>query len=88
MSVESTPSIVARRAEIDALDEEIISLLEQRVTLSRQIQQIRMGVGGSRLAAAREQRIVQRYADRLGERGTQLAGLVLELSRGSMGSGR
>jgi chorismate mutase len=88
MSVEATGSIASWRAEIDALDEKIISLLEQRMAFSQQIQQTRMSGGGSRTAADREQRIVQRYVDRLGDRGTQLADLVLELSRGAIGQAR
>ncbi|MFD4020882.1 MULTISPECIES: chorismate mutase [Streptomyces] len=83
MSGEATESIAAWRAGIDALDEKVIALLEERMALSRQIQHSRMRNGGSRLAAARERRIVQRYADRLGDDGARLAALVLTMSRGA-----
>ncbi|MDQ0794216.1 chorismate mutase [Streptomyces sp. B1I3] len=83
MSVEATESIANLRSEIDVLDERIISLLEQRTAFSLQVQRTRMREGGDRLASEREQWIVQRYADRLGDRGAQLAGLVLEMCRGN-----
>ncbi|MGW6722940.1 chorismate mutase [Streptomyces sp. NPDC054995] len=85
MSGEATEPIAAWRAGIDALDERIIGLLEERMALSRQIQHSRMRDGGSRLAAGRERRIVQRYADRLGDDGARLAALVLTMSRGADG---
>jgi chorismate mutase len=83
MSPEATGTIASWRTEIDVLDERIISLLEQRMAFSQKIQRTRMSDGGSRLASDREQWIVQRYADRLGDSGSQLAALVLELCRGN-----
>jgi chorismate mutase len=85
MSVEATETIASWRTEIDVLDERIVSLLEQRMAFSLRIQQTRMRDGGSRLASDREQWIVQRYADRLGDPGTQLADLVLEVCRRNTG---
>ncbi|WP_326700570.1 chorismate mutase [Streptomyces sp. NBC_01754] len=83
MSGEATEAIATWRAGIDALDERIIALLEERMAISRQIQRSRMRDGGSRLAAGRERRIVQRYADHLGDDGARLAVLVLTMSRGA-----
>ncbi|MFD3536475.1 chorismate mutase [Streptomyces sp. NPDC058664] len=83
-----TEAIANWRTEIDVLDERIISLLEQRLALSLQVQRTRMREGGDRLASDRERWIVRRYADRLGDRGARLAGLVLEMCRGNTGRAR
>jgi chorismate mutase len=76
-------SIPAWRAAIDVLDEQVIGLLQQRMSLASRIQQRRLGDGGSRVAADREREVVQRYAQALGGDGERLAALLLEISRGA-----
>ena len=84
MNVENTEGIARWRAQIDALDEEIAVRLADRVSLSRRIQQTRMEIGGSRVAADREREVVGRYAGVLGEPGVRLANLILDISRGAL----
>ncbi|MFF9143380.1 chorismate mutase [Streptomyces sp. NPDC055051] len=88
MSVETTESIAHLRTEIDVLDERLIALLEERRALSLRVQRTRTRGGGDRLAADREEWIVRRYADRLGDAGARLAGAVLEMCRGTTRSPR
>lgn len=70
------------RAEIDAIDAEIIRLVEQRVAVSRSIQAARIAAGGRRVEHSREMAILDRYSRSLGRSGTTLAMTLLELCRG------
>lgn len=76
-------TIRVNRARIDVIDEKIVELLEERVTLSIQIQVTRMTAGGTRLAHARENQIIRRYRGALGKLGADFAHLILKLSRGN-----
>jgi chorismate mutase len=85
---EAAPSFESQTAQlrrcIDELDAEIIRLFQRRAALSRQVGALRVASGGLRLALARERVILNRYADKLGPDGTDLALLVLRAGRGRL----
>ena len=70
------------RVRIDALDTQLIELIEERRRVSSRIQQLRIDAGGSRVEHSRENAILRHYADALGEGGVELALAVLDLCRG------
>lgn len=71
------------RARIDALDDQIIALVQARLEVSRTNQQTRMAHGGGRVAHGRELEIMNHYADQLGRPGGALALALLEFMRTS-----
>lgn len=77
-----TAAVAKLREEIDEIDAELISIVQRRIALSKQIQAVRMSHGGPRRQHSRELKIVNAYVDGLGRGGSQLALTVLELSRG------
>lgn len=79
---EAAHEITGARERIDALDARIIALIQERVSVSAQIQRARIGSGGRRVNLSREMEILARYREELGKPGTTLAMTVLELSRG------
>jgi chorismate mutase len=80
------PVVVSRlREEIDALDEEILRLIERRTTVSRQVGLARRAAGGPRVVYRRELEIFARYRDKLGKDGSALAAILLRLGRGALG---
>src|SRR3954471_1362990 len=70
------------RVRIDALDTQLIELIEERRRVSSHIQQRRIDAGGSRVEHSRENAILRHYADALGDGGVELALAVLALCRG------
>ena len=74
--------VATGRARIDALDAQIVALVQQRADLSHEIQAARRSLGGGRIAHSRELEIVAHYTDSLGRPGTALALALLELCRG------
>ncbi|MGW0464282.1 chorismate mutase [Streptomyces sp. NPDC003027] len=70
------------RERIDALDDRIIGLIQERMAVSAVIQEARIGSGGRRVNLAREMEVLGHYRDALGKPGTALAMTVLELCRG------
>ena len=74
--------IAALRDQIDEVDAELISIVQRRMALSKQIQGVRMSHGGRRREHSRELKIVNTYVDGLGRGGSQLALTLLELCRG------
>ncbi|MFJ2648792.1 chorismate mutase [Streptomyces sp. NPDC087420] len=70
------------RERIDALDDRIIGLVQERMAVSAAVQRARMSSGGRRIHLSRENEILGRYRDALGRPGTALAMTLLELSRG------
>ncbi|MFB7272273.1 chorismate mutase [Streptomyces sp. NPDC056244] len=80
----STPAALIgdARERIDALDDRIIGLVQERMAVSAVIQDARIGSGGRRISLSREMEILSRYRDALGKPGTALAMTLLELSRG------
>ncbi|MEU6093956.1 chorismate mutase [Streptomyces sp. NPDC047079] len=74
--------ITGARVRIDALDDRIIGLIQERVAVSAVIQEARIGSGGRRVNLSREMEILGRYREALGKPGTALAMTLLELCRG------
>lgn len=74
--------IADARERIDALDERIIALVQERMGVSAVVQRTRIAAGGRRVHLSREMEILGRYRDALGKPGTALAMTMLELSRG------
>ncbi|MFF4401199.1 chorismate mutase [Streptomyces sp. NPDC001480] len=75
-------TIADARERIDALDDRIIGLIQERMAVSAVVQQTRIASGGRRVHLSREMEILGRYRDALGKPGTSLAMTLLELSRG------
>ncbi|MET8611485.1 chorismate mutase [Streptomyces misionensis] len=75
-------TIAAARERIDALDDRIIGLVQERMAVSAVVQQTRIASGGRRVSLNREMEILARYRDALGRPGTALAMTLLELCRG------
>ena len=76
--------VAAGRAQLDAIDEQIRSLVLQRRQVSQQVQQLRRAAGGPRIEHSRENEILARYSAALGRPGVSLALAVLELCRGQI----
>lgn len=72
------------RARIDELDARIIALVQERRSVSADIQRARVEAGGRRVHLAREMEILDRYRAELGRPGTQLAMTLLGLCRGRL----
>ncbi|MGH8961548.1 MAG: chorismate mutase [Jatrophihabitantaceae bacterium] len=70
------------RGQIDALDEAIVNLVNERARLSRRIQTARMNGGGTRVELGRERVILDAYRSALGRDGAHLADAVLQVCRG------
>ncbi|MFH8338846.1 chorismate mutase [Streptomyces sp. AM6-12] len=75
-------AIAAARERIDAIDDRIIGLIQERTAVSAVVQQTRISSGGRRLSLNREMEILSRYREALGKPGTALAMTLLELCRG------
>jgi chorismate mutase len=82
--VTTTPeaTIADARERIDALDDRIIGLIQERMAVSSVVQQTRIASGGRRVHLSREMEILGRYREALGRPGTSLAMTLLELCRG------
>jgi len=74
--------VLGGRERIDALDAQLIELINQRMAVSAEIQAARMADGGRRLDLRRETEVIGRYTRSLGRPGTSVAMALLELGRG------
>ena len=74
--------ITGARDRIDALDDRIIGLVQERIAVSAVVQEARIASGGRRVNLSREMEILGRYSEALGKPGTSLAMTLLELCRG------
>jgi chorismate mutase len=74
--------ITDARTRMDALDDRIIGLVQERMAVSAVIQDSRIASGGRRVNLSREMEILSHYSDALGKPGTALAMTLLELCRG------
>jgi chorismate mutase len=81
-SPEAATAIEGARERIDALDDRIIGLIQERMAVSAVIQKARIESGGRRVNTARENEILGNYSRALGKPGASLALQLLELSRG------
>ncbi|MDH2389497.1 chorismate mutase [Streptomyces sp. HNM0663] len=79
---EAATVISGARERIDALDDRIIGLIQERMAVSAVIQDARISSGGRRVNLAREMEVLAHYRDALGKPGTSLAMTLLELCRG------
>ncbi|MEU6439101.1 chorismate mutase [Streptomyces sp. NPDC047046] len=74
--------ITDARERIDAIDDRIIGLIQERSAVSAVVQKARVEAGGRRVNLSREMEVLSHYRDALGKQGTALAMTLLELSRG------
>ncbi|MFJ2609488.1 chorismate mutase [Streptomyces sp. NPDC087425] len=79
---EAAEVITGARERIDALDDRIIGLIQERTAVSAVIQDTRIASGGRRVNLSREMEVLGHYSDALGRPGTALAMTLLELCRG------
>ncbi|MEU8653176.1 chorismate mutase [Streptomyces sp. NPDC048737] len=79
---EAADVITGARERIDALDDRIIGLIQERVAVSAVIQEARITSGGRRVNLSREMEVLDHYRQALGKPGTSLAMTLLELCRG------
>jgi chorismate mutase len=79
---DAVASIADGRELIDAIDDEILHLLQRRRAVSTQIQQLRVEAGGSRVEHSRENAVIRRWVEALGDSGVELALAVLGHCRG------
>lgn len=75
-------TIADARQRIDALDDRIIGLIQERMAVSAVIQETRITSGGRRVNLSREMEVLSHYSEALGKPGTSLAMTLLELCRG------
>lgn len=74
--------IADSRARIDALDDRIIGLIQERMAVSTVVQEARISSGGRRVHLSREMEVLAHWSGALGRPGTALAMTLLELCRG------
>ncbi|MEU0222851.1 chorismate mutase [Streptomyces sp. NPDC006284] len=79
---EAAGVITGARERIDALDDRIIGLIQERMAVSAVIQEARITSGGRRVNLSREMEVLDHYREALGKPGTALAMTMLELCRG------
>ncbi|MFJ5529639.1 chorismate mutase [Streptomyces sp. NPDC093261] len=79
---EAADVIIGARERIDALDDRIIGLIQERMAVSAVVQEARIASGGRRVNLSREMEILGHYREALGKPGTGLAMTLLELCRG------
>ncbi|WP_029137993.1 chorismate mutase [Nakamurella lactea] len=72
------------RVEIDAIDAELVRLIQRRTAISNAIGAARKAIGGPRIVYSREMKVLERFQD-LGPAGTDLGMLLLSLGRGNLG---
>ncbi|WAX78406.1 chorismate mutase [Streptomyces sp. KMM 9044] len=83
-TAEAAGVITGARERIDALDDRIIGLVQERMAVSAVIQRERITSGGRRVNLSREMEVLGHYRDALGKPGTTLAMTLLELCRGKI----
>ncbi|MEU9398684.1 chorismate mutase [Streptomyces sp. NPDC048242] len=81
-AVTAEETIAGARERIDALDDRILGLVQERMAVSAVVQEARISSGGRRVSLSREMEVLGRYRDALGKPGTALAMTLLELCRG------
>ena len=72
------------RVEIDAIDAELVRLIQHRTAISNAIGTARKTLGGPRIVYSREMAILERFRS-LGPAGTDLGMLLLAMGRGKLG---
>lgn len=82
--VDPTSRIGELRSEIDAVDAQLIELLQRRLAVSKEIGVLRAASGGTRLSLSRERQVLARFRAALGEDGAALGMLLLRQGRGRL----
>jgi chorismate mutase len=77
-------AIPVMRHRIDEIDAAIMRLWQERASISRTIGAIRLASGGTRVVLSREQQVIQRFRQVLGEDGTTIALMLLRAGRGPL----
>ncbi len=72
------------RLEIDAIDAELVRLIQRRTAISHAIGTARKSLGGPRIVYSREMAILERFRS-LGPAGTDLGMMLLSMGRGRLG---
>lgn len=70
------------RAELDALDEEIMHMISIRTELAKHIGDTKVAQGQPRITTSREATLITKYKRELGFSGGTIASALLYLSRG------
>ena len=83
-SVPAVASVDDGRVLLDDIDSRLMQLLSERRAVSKQVQQLRVEAGGSRVEHSRENQVIRRWADSLGDGGAELALAVLAHCRGRL----
>ena len=76
--------IEALRLQIDAIDAELVRLIQRRTAISHAIGTARKSLGGPRIVYSREMAILERFRS-LGPSGTDLGMMLLSMGRGRLG---
>lgn len=72
------------RLEIDAIDGELVRLIQRRTAISGAIGTARKALGGPRIVYSREMAVLERFRE-LGPSGTDLGMMLLSMGRGRLG---
>lgn len=72
------------RLEIDAIDGELVRLIQRRTAVSGAIGTARKSLGGPRIVYSREMAVLERFRE-LGPSGTDLGMMLLSMGRGRLG---
>ena len=72
------------REQIDLCDAQIIELVQRRLAISQEIGSLRKASGGTRLSLSREQQVLARFREELGDDGAALGMLLLRQGRGRL----
>lgn len=83
-TVSTVTSVEDGRALLDDIDRRLMQLLAERREVSTQVQQLRVQAGGSRVEHSRENAIIRRWVEALGDSGAELALAVLAHCRGRL----
>ena len=82
LTVPTVTSVADGRVLLDDIDDRIMQLVMERRAVSTQVQQLRIADGGSRVEHSRENAVIRRWSERLGDSGPELALAVLAHCRG------
>lgn len=83
-SMSTSDALAALRTSIDQLDGDLIDLWRKRQHVAQEVGRARVAAGGTRVVLAREQQVLHRYRNELGEDGVRLALLLLRAGRGPL----
>ena len=81
----SIADVAAGRLVLDDIDQQIRDLLTRRIAVSKQVQGLRREQGEPGIQHQRENEVIGRYVDELGDPGADIALAVLQLCRGRLG---